>query len=238
MKLLSSRAARRLLGTTTHVATHEPAVALTFDDGPHPDNTARLLDILDRHDARATFFVVGEAVQRQHELMKRMAHGGHAIGNHTWDHPSMPLLSGAKRRAQIRKCWRAIEPYGIKLFRPPHGHQSLRSRLDLLLMGYQVVTWNVSARDWLDLDRDQLLQNVMGRIRPGSIVLFHDALYKFIEERYKDRTPTLQAVDRLLAQLKNQYRFVTVPQLLEFGRPRRRAWYRMPDKDWVFALKG
>jgi peptidoglycan-N-acetylglucosamine deacetylase len=226
MNMLASKLAPKFLGTVTHVNTREPVVALTFDDGPHPEYTPRLLDILARHGAHATFFVVGEAAQRQLKLVERIARNGHTLGNHTWDHPSMPLLSGAKRRAQVRRCGRVIAPYSEKLFRPPHGHQSLASRLDLLLFGYQVIAWNVSARDWLDYDCNQLLSYVRGKIKPGSIVLFHDALYKFIEERYRNREPTLQAVDALLTQLKDQYRFVTVPELLKHGHPRRRDWYR------------
>ncbi len=104
------------------------------------------------------------------------------------------------------------------------------------MLGYQVITWNVSAGDWLDHNCDQLLERVVGKVRPGSIVLFHDALYKFIEERYRDREPTLQAVDTLLQRFEGQYRFVTVPELLKSGRPARRAWYKKPDKDWVFNL--
>lgn len=238
MNLLSSRIGRKLLGTVTHVVTSEPLVALTFDDGPHPEYTPRLLDILERHSARATFFVVGEAAERQPKLIERMARSGHTIGNHTWDHPSMPLLSGAQRRAQVRRCGRAIPPQGIKLFRPPHGHQNLASRLDVLLLGYQVIAWNISASDWLDYDCDQLLERVLPKVAPGCIVLFHDALYKFIEERYRDRRPTLQAVDALLTRLKDQYRFVTVPELLKCGRPRLRPWYKEADKDWVGKLKG
>jgi peptidoglycan/xylan/chitin deacetylase (PgdA/CDA1 family) len=237
MKLLTSRIGRKLLGTVTHVVTQNPVAALTFDDGPHPEYTPRLLDILAKHGASATFFVVGESAQRQPKLIERMARSGHTIGNHTWNHPSMPLLTGSKRRAQVRQCGRAIAPHGVRLFRPPHGHQNLASRLDVLLLGYQVITWNISARDWLDYDRDQLLERVVNGLKPGSIVLFHDALYKFIEDRYRDRRPTLQAVDALLQRFKDQYRFVTVPELLSQGRPARRAWYRKPDRDWVFSLK-
>ncbi len=238
MNLLTSKVGRKLLGTVTHVVTRHPFLALTFDDGPHPEYTPRLLDILDRHGAKATFFVVGESAQRQPKLVERIAGSGHALGNHTWDHPSMPLLGGRKRRSQVRRCEDAIAPYGEKLFRPPHGHQNIGSRLDALLLGYQVIAWNVSARDWLDYSRDQLLELVVDKIRPGSIVLFHDALYKFIEERYRNREPTLQAVEALLQRFKDRYRFVTVPELLKQGRPARRAWYKKPDKDWVFSLKG
>jgi peptidoglycan/xylan/chitin deacetylase (PgdA/CDA1 family) len=96
------------LGTVIRVATREPAIALTFDDGPHPEDTPPLLDLLERHGARATFFVVGKSARRWPELIERIAAGGHALGNHTWDHLSMPVLRGRYRRKQIEWCAEAI----------------------------------------------------------------------------------------------------------------------------------
>ena len=145
-------AARRVMGTITHVSTQDAVVALTFDDGPHPESTPHLLDILERHQAHATFFMIGEAAQRHPDLVQRVAQAGHAIGNHSWDHPSFPLISGRERRAQLRACEKAIAPYGQRLFRPPYGHQSAASRLDALWLSYRVVTWNLHAYDWLDHD--------------------------------------------------------------------------------------
>ncbi|MGH8754891.1 MAG: polysaccharide deacetylase family protein [Burkholderiales bacterium] len=124
-----------MIGTITHVSTSDAVAALTFDDGPHPEFTRRLLDILDRYQARATFFIVGRSAQRYPELVKRIAQAGHALGNHSWDHPSFPYISRRERRLQIRACAKAIHPYGLKLFRPPYGNQSIASRLDALCIG-------------------------------------------------------------------------------------------------------
>jgi len=112
-------AERHLMGIITHVETQEEVAALTFDDGPHPEYTPRLLEILERLQARATFFMVGEAAQRHREIVRRVADAGHAIGNHSWDHPSFPQITGRERREQIRPCERAIAPYGERIFRPP-----------------------------------------------------------------------------------------------------------------------
>ncbi len=228
---------RNVLGTITHVSTHEPIVSLTFDDGPHPEFTPHLLDILESHGARGTFFVVGKAAERQRELIMRISQGGHALGNHSWDHPSFPLITGRQRRKQMRACRRVIAPYGECLFRPPYGHQSIASRLDAFWLGYQVITWNVAAEDWLDHNADWMVERVMDGICPGSIILFHDALYTFAEDRYACREQTLKAVEILLGQLGDKFRFVTVPQLLKLGRPRRRNWYSEANRNWLSELK-
>src|SRR5690242_18370490 len=89
-----------VFGTITHVSTSKPAVALTFDDGPDPVFTPRLLDILQQHHAKATFFMVGQAAERHPDIVKKVAAAGHAIGNLSWDHPSFPLLTGRERRDQ------------------------------------------------------------------------------------------------------------------------------------------
>lgn len=235
--------ARRLLaasavlgGTVTHVATRRPLAALTFDDGPNPQATPQLLEILERHGARATFFMVGKAAARHPELVARVAAGGHAVGNHSWDHPSLPLLRRRGRRAQIRWCGEALAPHGTALLRPPYGHQSLASRFDAWRLGYRVVAWSAMAEDWLDDPADRLLERLDDQVVPGAIVLFHDALYTTTAERYRDRAPTLEAVDRLLAEHTGRLSFVTVPELLAAGRPRRWPWYKRADLDWLRQL--
>lgn len=229
---------RPWLGTITHVATQENVVALTFDDGPNPEVTPRLLEILDRHQAKATFFVVGESAKDQPQLLRQMAEAGHAIGNHTWDHISLPLVTSQERQDQIRACKEAITPYGQPLFRPPFGHLNLAARVDLFRLGYQVITWNLMGIDWLDHDADWLVARLTQEIRPGSIILLHDRLYQFPEKRFADRTPTLEAVDTVLQQLTGKYRFVTVPKLLQYGKPVRRIWTRKADATWLNGLQG
>jgi peptidoglycan/xylan/chitin deacetylase (PgdA/CDA1 family) len=203
-------------------------IAFTFDDGPHPEFTIRLLHILEKHRAHATFFVVGESASRYPEVMRQMAEGGHAIGNHSWDHPSFPLISGSERRAQMRSCASALAPYGgQRLFRPPYGHQSLASRLDAWWLGYRVVTWNVTAEDWSDHEADWMVNRLVSRIRPGSVVVLHDAIFRSIQAvpQY-DRQRMLTALDITLERLGDRFRFVTVPELLRHGRPQKQAWYR------------
>jgi len=96
--------ARRFLGTVIRIDTKESVVALTFDDGPHPEYTPRLLNIPDRHGVHATFFMVGQLAAKYPAIVEEVAQRGHSIGNHSWDHPAFPLLNSSQRRQQIRQC--------------------------------------------------------------------------------------------------------------------------------------
>jgi peptidoglycan-N-acetylglucosamine deacetylase len=165
------------------------------------------------------------------------AQKGHAIGNHSWDHSSFPLLNSSERRMQIKRCENAIVPYGQNLFRPPYGHQSFISRLDAFLLGYKVVAWNIMAEDWLDHDAKWLAEKVGASLRAGSIVLFHDSLYTFAQDRYINREPTLEAVSMLLERFSDKFSFVTVPQLLKQGKAHRQNWYQKETRQWVEKLK-
>jgi len=224
-------------GTIIRARVKEPVLALTFDDGPDPEWTPRMLEVLERHEARATFFMIGKRAAKHPEIVRRVAEGGHAVGNHSWDHPSFPLVKGRWRRAQLLWTEEALAPYGEKLFRPPYGHQSLGSRLAAARLGYRVITWTVNAEDWRDDPADVLVARVRSRIAPGSFVLFHDSLYSTDDLCFRDREPTLEAVDRLLGALSESYRFITVPELLRLGRPRRWHWYWRSDLEWLHRLQ-
>lgn len=230
-------ALQRMIGTITHISTDDTVAALTFDDGPDPRFTPRLLEILESYRTKATFFMVGKNAKQYPELVRRVAQAGHAIGNHSWDHTSFRLITGRKRRAQIRACESAIAPYGQKLFRPPYGHQSIASRLDAFWLGYQVVTWNVIAYDWLDHDAERLVRQIVSKIQPGSVILFHEALHDIIEDNYADREPMLEAVKMLLERLGDRFRFVTIPELFQHGHPQRQKWYMKADVDFLNSLR-
>lgn len=230
-------ATRNTLGTITSVNTQEPVAALTFDDGPHPEFTPRLLDILERHNSRGTFFMLGTMAQMHPEIVRRAATSGHAVCNHSWDHPSFPLVSRRERVRQIRACDEVLAPYGHRLFRPPYGHQTLASSLDALRLGYQIVCWNLGGKDWLDYSPEWMADRIISQIQPGSIINFHDALYTAIEDRYANRESMLAAITLILEHLRKQYRFVTVPELLTYGRPHKRHHYMVADVDFLNNLK-
>lgn len=218
-----------VVGTITSVSTSNQVAALTFDDGPDPVFTPRLLDVLKKHRTKATFFMVGKAAERHPDIVREVGVAGHAIGNHSWDHPSFPLITGRERRAQIRACETAIAPYGQKLFRPPYGDQSLLSRLEASWLGYQVIMYSVTAVDWLDHDPDWMKSRVMSRIQNGSIILFHDSLFQYRDSRYADREPMLSALDMLLKELSGRFTFVTIPELMSQGRPQMTYWIKTTD---------
>lgn len=227
---------RQLLGTVTCVVTRERVAALTFDDGPDPRSTPRLLATLEAHGARGTFFLVGRAAARHPELVRRIAAGGHAIGNHSLDHRSLPQLPARERRAQIRGWERACGQAHARLLRPPYGDQTWRSRLDPLWLGWDVVTWNIVARDWRGESAEAIAGRIVQSLRPGSIVLLHDSLFHCEDLRFAPRDATVHAVEMVLAHARD-YRFVTVPELLRRGRPNRELWIQPGQPEYLAGLQ-
>jgi len=226
-------AARNLLGTITSFTTEKSIAALTFDDGPHPEFTLRVLGLLEQYQAHATFFMIGDSAKKHPDIVKQVADAGHAIGNHSLNHPSFLSISGSERRKQIRSCERTIAPYGAKLFRPPYGEQSLMSRLDALRLGYRVVTWNLDVGDWWCRDSNRMAELLTHRIRPGSVIVFHDAIFggkprnrsSASQQRNVSRESMLTTLQIILGRLQNTYSFVTIPELLRQGRACTENWY-------------
>lgn len=236
-KTIWDYAGPRLLGTLSHVTTAEPLIALTFDDGPHPDSTPALLDILERHGAQATFFMLGEPARRYPEIVRRAGEAGHALGVHGWDHAAFPLLTSAERREQIQRCAQALSPYGTRLFRPPYGYQTFASRLDAWRLGYQVIGWSAHGHDWRDHTAEQLVAMILPQLEPGAVLVLHDVLYHTLEPHYADRRPMLAALDTLLARLAERFQFVTVPELRRRGRAQQSNWYRPANAEWLNQLQ-
>jgi peptidoglycan-N-acetylglucosamine deacetylase len=215
---------------TNLVKTENPVASLTFDDGPDPVYTPKVLDILKKYDARATFFMVGEAAYRYRDIVKCVAMDGHAIGNHSWNHHAFPLLSFRDRWEQINRCQRALEPYGQRLFRPPYGMSNKSCNLEIFLHGYRVIGWSLSSDDWCECNPGKIVNNVVNNIKAGSVVLLHDRLYdegkpekgpSNGQESVIDRESMLIALRELLDRLKDKYKFVTIPELLQCGRAER-----------------
>jgi peptidoglycan/xylan/chitin deacetylase (PgdA/CDA1 family) len=227
-----NRLARDCLGIITEVKTNRPMVALTFDDGPHPESTPAVLAVLDQYGARATFFMIGELAEKQPQVVRAAAAAGHAIANHSWSHLSFPLLAANERYEQLRRCDQALAPYGKKLFRPPYCHQTLASRCHTLRAGYEVIAFSVHAEDWLARSAEWMAGRLVQQIRPGSIVILHDNIFRSILPAVQfDRKPMLRALDESLKRLQNRFQFVTVPELLQYGRPVRESWYRQGPEE-------
>ncbi|WP_436760148.1 polysaccharide deacetylase family protein [Streptosporangium sp. V21-05] len=185
-------------------------VALTFDDGPGA-YTESLLDILAGYRARATFFVIGRMAFGDGEnTLRRMVTEGHELGNHTWDHPQLPLLSQTAIREELgRTQWLVKQATGVTmiLMRPPYGLTDPRVAAESRQLGLAQILWDVDTLDWRDHDPSVVARRAIGA-GPGSIVLMHDI-----------HRSTVQAVPRVLDDFAARgYRFVTLSELYG-GRP-------------------
>ena len=186
----------------------EKVVALTFDDGPSPEATGQVLDTLKQYHVKATFFMVGTSLQRHPELAQRVAQEGHAIGNHTWDHP-LQEVSLADAAAEIDGMEKLIyDITGVKtgLFRPPSDRLEGGLITYAKQRQYGIALWSVDSEDNY-VAAPILLDNVLKTVQPGRIVRLHDG--------GGDRTATVQALPQIISALKQQgYHFVTVPELM------------------------
>ncbi|WP_421655971.1 polysaccharide deacetylase family protein [Leptothermofonsia sp. ETS-13] len=186
----------------------EKVIALTFDDGPWENTTEQVLDILKQNDIKATFFWVGQALQKNPEIARKVVADGHAIGNHTWRH-IMENVDEVTAAEEFNNMARLIyETTGLhtNLFRPPGGNLE-GSMAPYAKNQKSVITmWSAESDDYY-VSAPIIVDNVLSRAQPGGIVLMHDG--------GGDRTQTVQALPQIITALKQQgYRFVTVPELL------------------------
>lgn len=192
-------------------------VALTFDDGPDPEYTPVILDILQEYDVAATFFMVGRHVKQYPELARRIALEGHSLGSHTWSHRSLVPLSADYTRLEIVRAHEIIEQVtGIapRFFRPPRGVYSAYARDFLQQQGYTMVLWDISSQDWAELPAHRIAGNVLHRVGPGSILLFHDG-GDLITAEGGNRNNTLKALPQVIKGLQKQgYYFLTIDELV------------------------
>jgi peptidoglycan-N-acetylglucosamine deacetylase len=163
----------------SYAAAGAKEIWLTFDDGPHPANTKKVLTTLAAHQLTATFFVVGRNCALYPQTLKMAADAGHRIGNHTYNHPKLTTLTKAKIRDEILKTEALIAPYirGRKLFRPPYGAHNAAVDEVVADLGYRLVIWNVDTVDWSkDFRPDKWVQHGINQIkaRQSSVVLNHD----------------------------------------------------------------
>ena len=196
-------------------------LCLTYDDGPNPAWTPTLLDLLDEHDAKATFFLIGKWSEREPELIREVVARGHAIGNHTFTHPNMPAKSDERIREELDACREAVEAAGVtfteiagrKLMRPPYGRRRPGTLRVLKEKGYLGITWSITGYDWREsITTEKITRNCL-KAGEGDIILLHDG---FDREPAYDRHKSIETTRNLLEHYRPQgFDFVTVPQLVE-----------------------
>ena len=188
----------------------QKVIALTFDDGPWPESTGQVLDILKKNQIKGTFFLIGQNVKNYPGLVKREIAEGHVIGNHTWHHWYQFLNPQAAAYEIDHTADLIYQVTGIKtnLFRPPGGimHNGVASYARN--SKYAIIRWSSDSVDYSRPAVPKLINNVFRRAKPGGIVLMHDG--------GGNRSKTVQALPEIIANFRKQgYRFVTIPELLE-----------------------
>jgi len=184
-----------------------PMIALTFDDGPS-HHTNRILDVLERYGARATFFVVGYNVEEWQDTVRRTISLGSEVANHTWNHPGLTNISNQRIREELRTTSAIIEQVSgfppPPFFRPPFGLTDRRVAGVSAELGYAIITWTLDTRDWEVRNADAVYNIIMNRAKEGSIILMHDT-----------HITTAAAMERVIPELiARGYQLVTVSELL------------------------
>lgn len=160
--------------------TQEKIVALTFDDGPDEAQTPRVLDVLQAHQATASFFCIGRKVKGNEALLRRMVTEGHLIGNHSHSHANLfPLFSLRKMKQDLATCTQALEAatsQPIKYFRPPFGVTNPTIARAIRQAGYTPIGWNIRSLDTCTASPAKVVKRIERQLQPGSVILLHDRM--------------------------------------------------------------
>jgi peptidoglycan-N-acetylglucosamine deacetylase len=190
------------------VDTQEKVVALTFDDGPNPVNTPRVLDVLERHRIKATFFMMGRNVERFPAVAREVLDRGHEIGNHSYSHPKLVLMSPRRVREEIERTDQLLRGIGVRgeiHFRPPHAAKFVVLPYVLVQMKKLSVLGDVDPEEWKRRPAAVMTASILHQVRPGSIIGLHDPL----------GSETLRTLeDSITALAAEGYHFETISELI------------------------
>ena len=210
--------ASQIFGPTLIAPSRPGELALTFDDGPNPAWTPRLLDILARFNVKATFFLVGRFAQMESPLARSIADAGHTVANHSWSHPNLSLTAAHRVRNELERTKTTLEQItgkAVTLFRPPFGARRpyvLRAAREL---GMIPVMWNAMTSDWSLRSSDRIAENLAGKIEANgrrgmaSNIVLHDGGHRALNT---DRGPSIAAAEKLLDRYASTHRFVPVDE--------------------------
>ena len=152
----------------------EKKVTLTFDDGPHPEYTPIILEILEKYNIKASFFLVGENIIKYPELVKKQYLAGHTLGIHSYSHPYLPLVSNKRLRYELEetaKQLKRIIGLDIKYSRPPYGARDFRFYNLTKQLNYKVIMWSLASWDWKAKNPEKIINKVLGEVNNGAIIL-------------------------------------------------------------------
>lgn len=191
-------------------------LALTYDDGPNDPHTLRLLDVLAKHEVKATFFVIGQYVRQRPDILLRVVAEGHEVGNHTFTHPVLSLCDAGNVKGELALCNEALTNASrtdAKLFRPPFGARRPATLRIAREMGYVPVMWSVTCYDWKATSAEQVEAHAVRQIKGGDVILLHDGSHK---QMGANRAHTVEATDRIIRRYKDQgFEFVTISQMMK-----------------------
>jgi peptidoglycan/xylan/chitin deacetylase (PgdA/CDA1 family) len=211
----------QIFGSTLVAPPRPGELALTFDDGPNPACTPRLLDILAQYSVHGTFFLLGSFAEQEPGLTKRIAEAGHLIGSHSWSHPNLSLSPSARIREELRRTSDTLEQIlgsPVRYFRPPYGARRPYVLQRAREMGMTPVLWNAMTSDWAERSPDRVAARLAGKIDAhqsrglASNIVLHDGSHLGLNG---DRGPSVTAAGQLLARYTKTHKFVTVQAWLD-----------------------
>jgi len=204
-------------GTIYRVKTDKKHVVLTFDDGPSPIWTPKILDELKNENIKATFFMIGHHVQKYPEIAKRVAEEGHTIGNHGYAHSVMLYYKPAEIEEEIKYTEHVIkEITGVttKYFRPPKAWLRRTIKEKVKSMGYETVLWSLNSKDWVSFNHKTIARYISKHIKNGDILLFHDS-GNVASTEGGNRLQTVKTISLLARVLREKgFEFISIEELV------------------------